>query len=70
MKYFVELLGCYDIKTGDKIECEEIWMFHNNFLLTTEDGIYHTFQVKDRREVDDITIIQTATRRFYVKISK
>lgn len=70
MKYFVELLGCYDIRNGDRIDCEEVRIFHNNFLLTTEDGVYHTFQIKRRDEIDDITIAQTATRRFYLRISK
>lgn len=70
MKYFVELLGCYDIKNGDRIECEDVKLFFNNFILTTEDGVYHTFQIKRRDEIDGITIAQTVTRRFYLRVSK
>ena len=52
------------------IECEDVKLFFNNFILTTEDGVYHTFQIKRRDEVDGITIAQTATRRFYLRVSK
>ena len=62
----IRLVGCFNIKTGDKIECEKA-NFYGDFLFVVEGKYYHTYRIHNKKVSGDLTIVECDDRRFYFK---
>ena len=68
MRKPVDFLGCYDIKSGDRIEYEEVKLFDRHVLIIkAESGLYHSFQIRREHRTDNLLIIQSEDKRFYFR---
>ena len=63
----LKLVCCVDIKTVDKIDCENANIYNDRFLFVEENNRYHTYKLDRMTKLDNLMIVDCEERRFYFK---